>query len=93
MVSATSDDLDMRNDDDYVLRNGRWVLNSAPMRFINELEDPNMIDSDLASTVGRFAEMAINFRNKSQVQSKLDVLGYALDDENRNTEFIGRGQR
>ncbi len=57
----------MRDSDDYVLRNGKWVLTSAPMRFVNELEDPSMIDSDLASTVGRFAEMAINFKNKSQV--------------------------
>jgi len=51
---ATSDDLDMRGNDDYVLRNGRWVLQTAPTRFINEMDDPSMISSDLAYTVGMF---------------------------------------
>lgn len=93
IANATSDDYDMRSSDDYVYRNGKWVLKSAPMRFINELEDPNMINSDLASTVGSFAEMAINYINKSSVQARLETLGYALDDDTRDVEFKGMGMQ
>jgi len=44
----------MRSGDDYVMRNGKWVLKTAPTRFINEMDDPSMISSDLAFTVGQF---------------------------------------
>lgn len=92
-ISATSDDTDMRSDQDFVNRGGKWVLKSAPMRYINELNDPNMINSDLAGTVGDFAEMANNYINKSKIQSRIEILGYALSDENRSPEFFGRGTR
>ncbi len=51
-VSTTSDDTTMRGSDDYVMRNGKWTLKTAPTRYINEMEDPSMISSDLAFTVG-----------------------------------------
>lgn len=57
----------MRDEGDFIQRNGKWVLKTAPTRFINEMEDPSMISSDLAYTVGMFVNMANNFVNKSKV--------------------------
>lgn len=92
-TSATSDDTNMRDEGDFVQRNGKWVLKTAPTRFINEMEDPSMISSDLAYTVGMFVNMANNFVNKSKVQAKLETLGYNLSDETRDSEHQGTGTR
>lgn len=92
-TGATSDDTSMRDEGDFVQRNGKWVLKTAPTRFINEMEDPSMISSDLAYTVGMFVNMANNFVNKSKVQVKLETLGYNLSDETRDSEHQGTGTR
>lgn len=92
-TGATSDDTNMRDEGDFVQRNGKWVLKTAPTRFINEMEDPSMISSDLAYTVGMFINMANNFVNKSKVQAKLETLGYNLSDETRDSEHQGTGTR
>lgn len=92
-TGATSDDTSMRDEGDFVQRNGKWVLKTAPTRFINEMEDPSMISSDLAYTVGMFVNMANNFVNKSKVQAKLETLGYNLSDETRDSEHQGTGTR
>lgn len=92
-TGATSDDTNMRYEGDFVQRNGKWVLKTAPTRFINEMEDPSMINSDLAYTVGMFVNMANNFVNKSKVQAKLETLGYNLSDETRDSEHQGTGTR
>ena len=92
-TGATSDDTSMRDEGDFVQRNGKWVLKTAPTRFINEMEDPSMISSDLAYTVGMFVNMTNNFVNKSKVQAKLETLGYNLSDETRDSEHQGTGTR
>lgn len=92
-TGATSDDTSMRDEGDFVQRNGKWVLKTAPTRFINEMEDPSMISSDLAYTVGMFVNMTNNFVNKSKVQAKLEALGYNLSDETRDSEHQGTGTR
>ena len=92
-TGATSDDTSMRDEGDFVQRNGKWVLKTSPTRFINEMEDPSMISSDLAYTVGMFVNMANNFVNKSKVQAKLETLGYNLSDETRDSEHQGIGTR
>lgn len=92
-TGATSDDTSIRDEGDFVQRNGKWVLKTAPTRFINEMEDPSMISSDLAYTVGMFVNMANNFVNKSKVQAKLETLGYNLSDETRDSEHQGTGTR
>lgn len=92
-TGATSDDTNMRDEGDFVQRNGKWVLKTAPTRFINEMEDPSMISSDLAYTVGMFVNMANNFVSKSKVQAKLETLGYNLSDETRDSEHQGTGTR
>lgn len=89
---ATSDDLDMRGNDDYVLRNGRWVLQTAPTRFINEMDDPSMISSDLAYTVGMFVQMTNNYLCKQKIQAKLETLQYNLDSENRDVAHQSTGE-
>lgn len=86
IVNFTSDDEGARSNDDYVQRNGKWVLKTAPTRFINELDNPNMISSDLAYTVGLFVQMANNYKNKQKIQAKLETLGYNLESENRDIE-------
>ena len=92
-VSATSDDMQMRSGDDYVMRNGKWVLKTAPTRFINEMDDPSMISSDLAFTVGQFVQMTNNYLNKQKLQAKVETLAYSLDAENRDVNHQHTGVR
>lgn len=92
-VSATSDDMQMRSGDDYVMRNGKWVLKTAPTRFINEMDDPSMISSDLAFTVGQFVQMTNNYLNKQKLQAKVETLDYSLDAENRDVNHQHTGVR
>lgn len=92
-VLATSDDMQMRGGDDYVMRNGKWVLKTAPTRFINEMDDPSMISSDLAFTVGQFVQMTNNYLNKQKLQAKVETLAYSLDAENRDVNHQHTGVR
>lgn len=92
-VSTTSDDMQMRGSDDYVMRNGKWVLKTAPTRFINEMDDPSMISSDLAFTVGQFVQMTNNYLNKQKLQAKVETLAYSLDAENRDVNHQHTGVR
>ena len=92
-VSATSDDMQMRSGDDYVMRNGKWVLKTAPTRFIDEMDDPSMISSDLAFTVGQFVQMTNNYLNKQKLQAKVETLAYSLDAENRDVNHQHTGVR
>ena len=92
-ISATSDDIQMRSGDDYVMRNGKWVLKTAPTRFINEMDDPSMISSDLAFTVGQFVQMTNNYLNKQKLQAKVETLAYSLDAENRDVNHQHTGVR
>lgn len=92
-VSATSDDMQMRSGDDYVMRNGKWVLKTSPTRFINEMDDPSMISSDLAFTVGQFVQMTNNYLNKQKLQAKVETLAYSLDAENRDVNHQHTGVR
>lgn len=92
-IAATSDDTQMRGDDDYVMRNGKWVLKTAPTRFIDEMEDPSMISSDLAFTVGQFVQMTNNYLNKQKLQAKVETLAYSLDAENRDVNHQHTGVR
>lgn len=93
ITEATSDDIDMRSNEDYVMRNGKWVLKTAPTRYISELEDPSMISSDLAYTVGQFVQMTNNYLNKQKLQAKLETLGYNLASENRDINHQTTGTR
>lgn len=88
---VTSDDLEGRSNDDYVERNGKWIINSIPTRFITNLKDPNMINSDLASTVSLFVEMANRYQEKSKIQPLLEVLRYNLQSENRESQYKSTG--
>lgn len=92
-VAATSDDTQMRGNDDYVMRNGKWVLKTAPTRFIDEMDDPSMISSDLAFTVGQFVQMTNNYLNKQKLQAKVETLAYSLDAENRDVNHQHTGVR
>lgn len=92
-ISATSDDMQMRSGGDYVMRNGKWVLKTAPTRFINEMDDPSMISSDLAFTVGQFVQMTNNYLNKQKLQAKVETLAYSLDAENRDVNHQHTGVR
>lgn len=89
----TSDDTEGRQDEDYVNQNGKWVLDSVATRYINELEDPNQISSDLAYTVGQFFRMTKNYINKKAIQPQLETLGYNLNGENRDEEYSTSGSR
>lgn len=89
----TSDDTNERQSEDYIMQNGKWVLNSIATRYINDLEDSNQISSDLAYTVGQFYRMTKNYLNKKTVQPYLETLGYNLQGENRDVEYSTTGTR
>lgn len=90
---VTSDDTNERQSEDYIMQNGKWVLNSIATRYINDLEDTNQISSDLAYTVGQFYRMTKNYLNKKAVQPYLETLGYNLQGENRDTKYATTGTR
>lgn len=91
ITSVTSDDSDMRDENDFVKRNGRWVLDSVPRRFVNDMEDPQNISSDLAFSVTAFAEAALNYKHKQEIQPILQTIGYALD-EARGIDYKANGE-
>lgn len=73
-----NDDL-LRTKQDYFMGVDGEVANDVPIKFIRSLKNPENLTTDLVSSVIMFADMAINYKNKSEIDAKLKLLRYNLD--------------
>ena len=55
---------DVDYNEEFTRRPDGSFVETIPMRYIRDLEDKNMIDTDLISLITDFTEMAQNFENK-----------------------------
>jgi hypothetical protein len=77
-----NDDL-LRTKQDYFVGVDGEIANDVPLKFIRDLKNKEDLSTDLVSSVIMFADMALNYKNKSEIDSKLKILRYNMDNEIR----------
>jgi hypothetical protein len=85
MTNIEANDDDMRTKEDYFVGVDGEVANNVPLKFIRDLKNPEDISTDLVSSVIMFADMAINYKNKSAIDATLKLLRYNMDEASRIT--------
>lgn len=86
MTNIEANDDDMRTKEDYFVGVDGEVANNVPLKFIRNLKNPEDISTDLVSSVIMFADMAINYKNKTAIDATLKLLRYNMDEATRMTE-------
>lgn len=69
---------DVDYNEEFTRRPDGSFVETIPMRYIRDLEDRNMIDTDIVSLLTDFTEMAQNFENKSAIQPLWELVGFQL---------------
>lgn len=73
----------MRTSEDYITNPDGTVATDVPLKFVRKLKHPEMITTDIAGSVILFANMALNYKNKSEIDAKIKAIRYNLDFKNR----------
>jgi hypothetical protein len=73
----------MRTNEDYITNPDGSVATDVPLKYVRKLKHPENITTDIVGSVILFANMAINYKNKSDIVAKLKALRYNLDYQNR----------
>ena len=80
-----ANDEDMRTKEDYFVGVDGEIANNVPLKFIRNLKNQEDVSTDLVSSVIMFADMAINYKNKSAIDSTLKLLRYNMNEATRAT--------
>ena len=83
MTQIMPNDDKLRTKEDYFIGVDGEIANDVPLKFIRDLKNPEDISTDLVSSVIMFADMAINYKNKSAIDATLKLLRYNMDPKNR----------
>lgn len=86
-TSVEENDEAMRTSDDYITNPDGTIATDVPLKFVRKLKHPENITTDIAGSVILFANMAINFKNKTAIDAQLKTLRYNLDYENRQALY------
>ena len=73
----------LRTKEDYFIGVDGEIANDVPLKLIRNLDNPEDISTDLVNSVIMFADMAINYKNKSAIDATLKLLRYNMDPDNR----------
>lgn len=82
-TNVEENDESMRTSDDYITNPDGTVATDIPLKFVRKLKNPERITTDIAGSVILFANMALNFKNKSEIDAKIKAIRYNLDFKNR----------
>ena len=83
MTNIEANDELLRTKQDYFVGVDGEVANDVPLKFIRELKNKEDLTTDIVSSVIMFVDMALNYKNKSEVDAKLKVLRYNMDEKIR----------
>ena len=84
MTTIEANDDRLRTKQDYFMGPDGEIANDVPLKFIRDLKNKEDLSTDLVSSVIMFADMALNYKNKSEIDSKLKILRYNLDKNVRD---------
>ena len=83
MTTVEANDDLLRTKQDYFVGVDGEIANDVPLKFIRDLKNEEDLSTDLVSSVIMFADMALNYKNKSEIDSKLKILRYNMDNDIR----------
>jgi len=83
ITTVEENDESMRTADDYMTNPDGSIATDVPLKFVRKLKDPSRLTTDIAGSVILFANMALNYKNKCEIDAQLKTLRYNLDPNNR----------
>lgn len=87
---------DTRYNEDMATRPDGTIVETIPQRWIQPLDDPKMVCTDVIGTVTMFYEMACNFQNKSKIAPLFQAIQLQLEggiEGNQDTNFMHQSYR
>lgn len=84
IVSIEENDELLRTKQDYFVGVDGEIANDVPLKFLRDLKYKENLSTDIVTSVILFADMAINYKNKNDVDSKLRILRYNMDKSVRD---------
>ena len=87
---------DTRYNEEMTTRPDGTVVETIPQRWIQPLEDPTMVCTDVIGSVAMFYEMACNFSNKSKIAPMFQALQLQLEggvEGNKSSNFMHQAYR
>ena len=87
---------DTRYNEEMTTRPDGTVVETIPQRWVQPLEDPTMICTDVIGSVAMFYEMACNFSNKSKIAPMFQALQLQLEggvEGNKSSNFMHQAYR
>jgi hypothetical protein len=68
-TTVEENDESMRTKEDYVTNPDGSVATDVPLKYVRKLKNPEKITTDIVGAVILFANMAINYKNKCEIDS------------------------
>lgn len=81
-------DDDMRSVKSGVVNPDGTFATDVPRRYINNLKDPDTITHNITGAVMMYMQAAKNYKYKTEIESELEALRYAMDQDNREKNAV-----
>ena len=79
ITTVQENDESMRTTDDYMTNPDGSVATDVPLKFVRRLKDPSRLTTDVVGSVILFMNMALNYKNKTEIDAQLKTLRFNMD--------------
>jgi hypothetical protein len=79
ITTVQENDESMRTADDYMTNPDGSVATDVPLKFVRRLKDPSRLTTDVVGSVILFMNMALNYKNKTEIDAQLKTLRFNMD--------------
>jgi hypothetical protein len=84
ITTVQENDESMRTADDYMTNPDGSVATDVPLKFVRRLKDPSRLTTDVVGSVILFMNMALNYKNKTEIDAQLKTLRFNMDPNFRS---------
>ena len=92
ITTVEENDESMRTAEDYITGPDGSIATDVPLKYVRKLKDPSRLTTDVVGSVILFANMAINYKNKTEIDAQLKTLRYNLDPNFRRNVELQQGE-
>lgn len=92
LTTVEENDESMRTADDYITNPDGSIATDVPLKYVRKLKDPSRLTTDVVGSVILFANMALNYKNKCEIDAQLKTLRYNLDPNIRRDVELATGE-
>jgi len=79
LTTVEENDESMRTNEDYATNPDGSIATDVPLKFVRKLKNPEDITTDVVGSVILFVNMALNYKNKQEIDARIKTLRFNLD--------------